>query len=78
MANLPPGQARIFAFFKTYCETNGCPPSFREMMTAFGITSANAISDHLNALVTKGGLRIHAVPKHKNRYVLAPAYRQSP
>ncbi len=57
MEDITQRQAQIFEFIVDQIATNYTPPTLREMMAHFGITSPNGISCHLRALVAKGYLR---------------------
>ena len=47
-------QEEILTFIQRYIETQGYPPTIREIGTAFGIRSTNGVNDHLKALERKG------------------------
>jgi repressor LexA len=54
MDDLSPRQQEIFEFIRTVLDQRGVSPSYREIGTALGIGSTNAVSDHIKALVRKG------------------------
>lgn len=54
MDDLSPRQQEIFEFIRGVIDQRGVPPSYREIGTALGIGSTNAVSDHIKALVRKG------------------------
>lgn len=53
---LTPRQQNILDFVQEFSQTNGFPPSIREIGEFFGIRSTNGVSDHLRALERKGFL----------------------
>jgi repressor LexA len=53
---LSPRQREILDFVMSAVEQDGVVPSYREIGAALGITSTNAVSDHLKALIRKGYL----------------------
>ncbi|MCB9687162.1 MAG: repressor LexA [Alphaproteobacteria bacterium] len=56
MEELSPRQREILDFVVAAVEQDGVVPSYREIGTALGIASTNAVSDHLKALIRKGYL----------------------
>jgi repressor LexA len=56
MDDLSPRQREILEFLLSSVEQSGVAPSYREIGEALGITSTNAVSDHLKALMKKGYL----------------------
>ena len=54
--DLSPRQREILDFVVAAVEQDGVVPSYREIGTALGIASTNAVSDHLKALIRKGYL----------------------
>ncbi|MCA9572484.1 MAG: transcriptional repressor LexA [Myxococcales bacterium] len=54
MDDLSPRQQEIFEFIRGVIDQRGVSPSYREIGTALGIGSTNAVSDHIKALVRKG------------------------
>lgn len=54
MDDLSPRQQEMFEFIRTMIDQRGVSPSYREIGTALGIGSTNAVSDHIKALVRKG------------------------
>lgn len=53
---LSPRQREILDFVVAAVEQDGVVPSYREIGSALGIASTNAVSDHLKALIRKGYL----------------------
>jgi repressor LexA len=49
-------QRAILDFFREWLDTNGVPPTYREIGHAMGIRSTNGVSDHVKALLRKGYL----------------------
>lgn len=47
-------QLEILAYMRVYTAKHGLPPSMREIATALGMTSTNAVSDHLKSMHRKG------------------------
>lgn len=56
-AKLTKKQALIVEFLHDYLATHGVSPSYREIMTAFGLSSVSAVAEHIDNLVAKGVLR---------------------
>ncbi|MEZ4322459.1 MAG: transcriptional repressor LexA [Myxococcota bacterium] len=54
MDDLSPRQQEIFEFIRAALDQRGVSPSYREIGSALGIGSTNAVSDHIKALVRKG------------------------
>ncbi len=50
-------QERVLGFIVEYLERHGYPPTLKEIAGSFGISSLNAVRDHLRALEGKGYLR---------------------
>lgn len=50
-------QALIVDFINDYTMTRGVSPTYREIMTALGLSSVSAVAEHIDNLVTKGALR---------------------
>lgn len=50
-------QALIIDFIKDYIARQGESPSYREIMTALGLSSVSAVAEHIDNLVKKGALR---------------------
>lgn len=50
-------QLEVHAWMRSYQLAHGMPPTAREIKTAFGWRSTNAVADHLTALVNKGLVR---------------------
>ncbi len=55
-SDLSPRQREMLDFVSSQVEQDGVVPSYREIGLALGITSTNAVSDHLKALIKKGYL----------------------
>ena len=53
MEDLSRRQREILEFIKAAVDQRGVVPSYREIGGALGITSTNAVSDHLKALIRK-------------------------
>lgn len=49
-------QALIIDFIKDFTAAHGESPSYREIMTALGLTSVSAVAEHVENLVKKGAL----------------------
>ena len=56
-AKLTKKQVLIIDFIKDYSAREGNSPSYREIMTALGLSSVSAVAEHINNLVAKGALR---------------------
>ena len=56
MQELSPRQEQILEFITAAVDQRGVVPSYREIGGALGISSTNAVSDHLKALIRKGFL----------------------
>ncbi len=54
MEDLSPRQQEILDFITSTVDQRGVVPSYREIGGALGISSTNAVSDHLKALIRKG------------------------
>lgn len=50
-------QALIIEFINVYTSDHGRSPSYREIMTALGLTSVSAVAEHIENLVAKGALK---------------------
>lgn len=50
-------QALIIDFIKDYIARQGESPSYREIMSALGLSSVSAVAEHIDNLVKKGALR---------------------
>jgi repressor LexA len=57
MTELSARQTDVLDFVAQTIESNGLPPSYREIGDALGIASTNGVSDHVKALIKKGYLR---------------------
>ena len=56
-AKLTKKQALIVEFLHDYLAAHGVSPSYREIMTALGLSSVSAVAEHIDNLVAKGVLR---------------------
>lgn len=56
-AKLTKKQALIIDFIKEFSARQGESPSYREIMSALGLTSVSAVAEHIDNLVKKGALR---------------------
>lgn len=54
MEDLSPRQSEILSFIESVVDQRGVVPSYREIGGALGISSTNAVSDHIKALIRKG------------------------
>lgn len=50
-------QMLIIDFINDYTMTRGVSPTYREIMTALGLSSVSAVAEHIDNLVKKGALR---------------------
>ena len=50
-------QALIIDFINEFTSRQGESPSYREIMTALGLSSVSAVAEHIDNLVAKGALR---------------------
>ena len=50
-------QALIIDFIKEYMSRAGESPSYREIMSALGLSSVSAVAEHIDNLVAKGALK---------------------
>ena len=50
-------QALIIDFIKDFTVRQGESPSYREIMSALGLSSVSAVAEHVDNLVNKGALR---------------------
>lgn len=50
-------QALIIDFITEFTETRGISPTYREIMTALGLSSVSAVAEHIDNLCAKGALR---------------------
>lgn len=53
---LTPRQRQVLAFVTDFSVKNGAPPTVREIASALGIASTNAVAGHLDALARAGVL----------------------
>lgn len=51
---LPPRQAQVLAFLRSFVAEHGYAPSLREIGDHLGVRSLNTVHDHLHALERKG------------------------
>jgi repressor LexA len=56
---LPPRQKSLLTYLKTFLAERGYVPTLAEMATALGVSSLQAVKEHLTALERKGYLRRH-------------------
>lgn len=54
MEELSPRQREMLEFIRAHWDQNRVVPSYREIGSALGMKSTNAVSDHLKALIRKG------------------------
>lgn len=50
-------QMLIIDFIGDYIATHGVSPTYREIMTALGLSSVSAVAEHIDNLVKKGALK---------------------
>ncbi len=50
-------QALIIEFINDFTATHGVSPTYREIMTALGLSSVSAVAEHIDNLCTKGALK---------------------
>lgn len=50
-------QMLIIDFINDYTVTRGVSPTYREIMTALGLSSVSAVAEHIDNLVKKGALK---------------------
>ena len=50
-------QALIIDFINDYTESHGVSPTYREIMTALGLSSVSAVAEHIDNLVAKRALK---------------------
>jgi repressor LexA len=60
LQNLTPRQQAIFDFIRETIDGASMPPSLQEIQAHFGFASHNAVVKHLQALVTKGAIKLQA------------------
>jgi repressor LexA len=58
---LTPRQVQVLQCVEQSIEARGYPPTLREIGERLGMTSTNAVNDHLRALVRKGYLQRTAI-----------------
>lgn len=51
---LPPRQQEVFDLLLTFTDKHGYPPTNRELADLMGLSSANAVAEHIRALKRKG------------------------
>lgn len=72
MSELTQKQQQIFDFILNSLRNDGSIPTVREIMSAFGFASTNAVSTHLEALAKKG--YINRRPGAARNIEIAPDY----
>lgn len=50
-------QALIIDFINDFTTTRGVSPTYREIMTALGLSSVSAVAEHIDNLCAKGALK---------------------
>ncbi len=50
-------QALIIEFITDYTNSHGVSPTYREIMSALGLSSVSAVAEHIENLIKKGALR---------------------
>lgn len=50
-------QALIIDFITEFSATRGVSPTYREIMTALGLSSVSAVAEHIDNLCAKGALK---------------------
>lgn len=60
IADLTGRQREILDYIRSFIESEGFPPSYREIGEAFGIVSPNGIKCHLKALEKKGCIKVYS------------------
>lgn len=50
-------QALIIDFINDFTATRGVSPTYREIMTALGLSSVSAVAEHIDNLCAKGALK---------------------
>ena len=50
-------QMLIIEFISDYTANHGVSPTYREIMTALGLSSVSAVAEHINNLVAKNALK---------------------
>lgn len=50
-------QTLILDFIGDYLSTRGAAPTYREIMSALGLSSVSAVAEHIDNLVKKGALK---------------------
>lgn len=50
-------QALIIDFINDFTGTRGVSPTYREIMTALGLSSVSAVAEHIDNLCAKGALK---------------------
>ena len=56
-AKLTKKQALIIDFIKEYSARQGESPTYREIMSALGLSSVSAVAEHIDNLIKKGALK---------------------
>jgi len=57
---------RILKYISDRCDTDGCPPSYREIAAAVGLRSPSSVARHVRALQEEGKLTAVCSPKGRN------------
>ena len=57
---------RIVEFILAYCQEHGVSPTYNEIATGVGLSSANAVRDHILILEAHG---VVTFANRKNRYI---------
>lgn len=57
MIKLTKKQALIIDFINDFTTTHGVSPTYREIMTALGLSSVSAVAEHIDNLCAKGALK---------------------
>lgn len=50
-------QMLVIDFINDFTSTRGVSPTYREIMTALGLSSVSAVAEHIDNLCAKGALR---------------------
>lgn len=56
MVKLTKKQTLILDFIREFTATRGVSPTYREIMTALGLSSVSAVAEHIDNLCAKGAL----------------------
>lgn len=71
--SLTQNQALLLEFIKTYSQTHGFPPSYREIQKHFGYKAVGTVQDHVRALIQKGVLQKSYGQNSKKARALVPS-----